>query len=223
MNPIRWLLLSPATIGIYLLLSSLSAYSQEDRPTREEIKTWKVENATGSFEFFDKNFAEIYLVGGDKAYLAPVTLRNEGRNNMFQTALLIPSEKKVILLSNTIIKSVERVTDLDKNQVSEIFVKNSASGQGSEAGERAIVQLSPTGNIIILRQASFENNEGFSGKQSSVYVKRDVDWKFNSDESNVQLTETLITEKGNNGKEPTTNKAVKYFSFDGTKFIERND
>jgi hypothetical protein len=209
----------------FIFILSLPVFA-DDNILVEEISAWPLE-CLGSNEevtsYFQDGAKEIRLTNKEKAYLIPVLLKLAGRNEAFQTVLTIPSKKKLILLNSTIVKSIDRVLDVDGNNVSEIFVKNFGSAGGSEIGEKAIVQIDKDGKSVVLRKVSFETNEGVWGKGVTGYYKQDVDWDFsdsNLGEDIKDLIETITVEKGRNGKPPVIIKTIKRYHFINNYFLK---
>jgi len=205
---------------IFSFIISLSTIAEVSQPSLDDLKTWKIKGAS-KFEFYDDKFVEIYLTNHERAFLVPVDVGG-GRNNEFQTALAIPAKNELILLEGTIVKSVEQVLDVDNNNISEIFVKDSGSGQGAEIGERAIVQIEPNGHINILIKFAFSDNEGEWGDKVSSYHSEDVNWEFTKapNEAYIDMTETITIKKGVNKKAPIVKTKINHYHFDGHKLVK---
>lgn len=215
-------------------------------PTIEEMTSWLNKNpdevikyqadnpnaifSRGGWDVFPKNIAfydsdlrtskEIFLTNKQRAYLVPISLSNRGRNGMFQTALVIPEQQKVIPLLDTIIKKVDDIHDLNSDNISEVVTYGSASGQGSEESIKAIVQFNGNGTFKILHSADTKSNSGAYGENSPRYFEENVKWEFIDVNNNgtKELKETLIVSKGRDNKSPLVTTTIKFYKFINNNF-----
>lgn len=203
------------------MLFSFPCLSESNQFSTDELKAW-IQPDGEKFHFYSPDIIEIHLTSKETAYLVPVSMENAGRNDMFQTALAIPSAKKLILLTNTIVNQIIDVLDIDNDGVSEIIVKKSGSGGGSEIGKKAIVQIKNNGEVAVIHEISFYTNEGEWGKSVSSYHMHDAEWEFvptSSGANTKDMIETIIEEKGRKGKAPHVSKVTKRYHFVSGKFV----
>lgn len=211
-------------------------------PTIEEMTTWLNQNpnemikypandqdvifSRDGWDVFPKNIKfdssdfrkikEISLTNKERAYLVPIVLDNRGRNGMYQIALVLPTEQKVIPLLDTIVERVDDVYDLNSDHISEIMTFASASGQGAEESIKAIVHISKDGSIHILHTADTKHNSGAHEQDSSKYFKQDVIWELR--DGNKVLKETTIISKGRDNRSPLVTTTLKFYKLINNRF-----
>ena len=139
---------------------------------------------------------------------------------MFQTSLVLPHKKEVLLLEGTIVKFVIKVMDLDKDGISEIVVLDIASGQGSEVGFRGVIQINEDGSVRTLHKISFETNEGAVGLQSDRFYEKEVTWDFHDiDGDGIKDLEEFVTVKqGRENKDSIVKTDVRQYLFKNGMF-----
>ncbi|HXH72148.1 MAG TPA: hypothetical protein VNI58_04970 [Mariprofundaceae bacterium] len=202
---------------IWLLLISMSsvAYAGDNVPTVDEMQAWWQKNSAEKINFLDQDIRAIHLRNGEVAYLVSISVFDRGRNDFFQTALVRPSLAEVRSLEGTIVKDVADVVDLANDNVSEVIVKSSGSGQGSEMGERGIVQFDGW-EPVILREISFSNDSGYIGLDFHS-SSDDVTWEFVDLDGDgaKDLVETHVVKEDDVVK----SKQINRFVFKDNKFI----
>lgn len=183
------------------------------------INSWLTEEDTRTFRLFAiEERKEISLTNNESAYLVSAAMNNAGRNSMFRKALVIPQRKRVILLEERTIKQVDSILDLDADGTSEIVVKSSASGQGSESGTRSIVQIDVDGSVDVLHSFEFQISNGFDWSHFS----KDVKWEFLDldGDGTRDLRETVKTTESIRGNEPTISTEKRSYLFKDSEFRE---
>lgn len=139
---------------------------------------------------------------------------------MFQTALVIPEQQKVIPLLDSLVKKVDDIQDLNTDNISEIIVHRISSGGGYEGGMKAIVQLNENGTINIVHEANIESNKGMYGENSARYSEKDIKWEFIDVNNNgvKMLKESIIISKGRDNKTPLVTTTIKFYKLTNNGF-----
>jgi hypothetical protein len=211
---------------LFLILTvPMTALAHDDFPTEDQIQEFLSKNNYPKIEIYDKDKSHIrtiYLRNHEKAYVLPVSVYQRGRNDMFQTALVRPTIGEARVLEGTIIKSVDAVYDLDNDKVSELVVSEIDSGQGSERGRKAIVQIDGW-SPVVLHERPFTTNQGAYGDRDARSHSEQYLWEFvdlNGD-GTLDLKETGFIVTGRDKLPPITELTVKEYLFLNGKFVPR--
>jgi len=211
-------------ILLLVLFMPIAAIAHDDFPTEETIQKYLSKSTTSKVDIYDKDKSKIntiYLKNHEKAYLLPVSVPGT-RNDTFQTALVRPTIGEAMVLEGTIIKRVDAIYDLDNDKVYELIVSNVDSGQGTEIGRRAIVQINGW-SPVILHERSFKTNEGAYGSKDARYHSEQYLWEFmdlNGD-GILDLKETGFIETGRDKLPPIDKTTIKEYLFINGKFVPR--
>jgi|GEM_PF-5144763 len=189
-------------------------YQADNNRLTSTNKDWDI--LPKNIAFYDsdlRTFKKIFLTNKKQAYLVPIVLDNRGRNAMFQTALVLPEQQKIIPLLDSLVKEVDDIQDLNTDNISEIIVHQISSGGGSESGMKAIVQLNENGTINILHEANIKSNKGMYGENSARYSEKDIKWEFIDVANNgaKMLKESIIISKGRDNKTPLVTTTIKFY------------
>lgn len=209
---------------LLVLVIPVAAMSHDDFPSEDTIQKLLSKNHYSKVDIYNKDKSKIstvYLKNHEKAYLLPVAIPGT-RNDTFQTALVRPIIGEARVLEGTIIKIVDAIYDLDNDKVYELVVSNIDSGQGTEIGRRAIVQID-NWHPVILHERPFQTNEGAWGKKDARYHGEQYLWEFadlNGD-GVLDLKETAFIDTGRDKLPPITKITVKEYLYIKGKFIPR--
>lgn len=211
-------------IILFLFFIPIGAIAHDDFPTEDVIQKYLSKNSTSQVDIYDKDKSKIntvYLKNHEKAYLLPVAIQGT-RNDTFQTALVRPQIGESRVLEGTIIKKVDAIYDLDNDKVYELVVSNIDSGQGTEIGRKAIIQINGW-KPVILHERPFKTNEGAYGRKDARYHSEQYLWEFTdlNGDGILDLKETSFIETGRKKMSPITKSEVKEYLYINGKFVPR--
>jgi len=206
---------------IYLLIGliSFSVYAEEDKPSMATVQSWWHSKSNEKMTV-DGDLFPIFLKKHEQAFLLNVWFFSRGRNFMKHIVMIRPQLREVQEIVFPVCRDIV-VHDFNHDDISEVESACSASGQGTTAGTKSIVQFDGW-NPIVLHKAEFGDDEGFYGKQDYRYYSTSVVWQFvDIDGDKVDdLIETITNEQGRQRRKPIITKSRYKFVFKNNQCIK---
>ncbi len=203
----------------FLLFGTLG-FAENTPPSQDTIQSWWKQISREAMTIEGEPL-RIGLRSKEVGYLVPVGFYDRGRNFIWHMALIRPAIKQVREVEEPVKQDIV-VHDLNHDGISEVEALTQGSGQGTEQGEKSIVQFDGW-KPIVLHRAEFYNNLGACGPEFNTKCEsKEVNWKFVDldGDGNDDLVEESVIEKGPSLDRTKSKKTVIKYLFKNNAFVQ---